>query len=168
MSTSAKRFGEDFGGERMWGLRELAYPDAIPLVPQTPGWIAVGVLLVLALFWLGWLVYRRRQKNAYRRQATKHLAAIASSTASPAELPFILRRAALRAFPRKDVASLHGDAWRIWLNDSAGRELYRPEDMALIDNLAYLPVQRLEQLQDSSELQHLITQTRLWLRHHHA
>ena len=168
MTTAAERFGEGFGGERMWGLKELEYPDSIALLPQTPGWYAVAVLVVVAIVWGVWLLRRRRQANAYRREALNLLADIEASRLGLNALPFVLRKSALVAFPRLDVASLRGSAWCDWLNGVAGRTVFTTDDIALVDKLAYLPAARLESLQQDAATLRLITQTRQWLRLHRA
>lgn len=168
MTTSADRFGDEFGGERMWGLKELPYPDSVSLLPQTPGWIIVAIVVLLVALWLVWRIRRYRSRNAYRREAMQRLAAISKGAASPAELPFLLRKAALMAFPRTDVAGLRGSARCEWLNRVAGRELFTSADTELLDQLAYLPADRLADLQQSDSLQRLVAQTRLWMQVHHA
>ncbi len=117
-------------------LEPVPEPLSVPLTPQTPGWLVVGVVLAAVLF-LGvrWGV-RRHRRNAYRRAALKELDAAA---ADPAAIAAILRRTALSAFPRETVAGLHGAEWLAFLDrtypgggfaEGAGRVLevapYRP------------------------------------------
>ncbi|WP_315901551.1 DUF4381 domain-containing protein [Salipiger bermudensis] len=110
-------------------LIEPPPPSPVPLVPQTWGWAALALLL-LALVLAGlWRWHRHRVANGYRRAA---LAALAQA-GSVAELATILRRAALAAYPRAEVASLTGGDWTAFLSrsgrgpfpEAAGEELRR-------------------------------------------
>ncbi len=94
-------------------LEEAPAPPPIPLTPQTWGWVVVGVvaagLFALALWW----VIRRYRARAYRRAA---LRALAQNEGDPANAATVLRRAALKAFPRDEVASLSGQDWLTFLD----------------------------------------------------
>ena len=84
---------------------------------ETVGWYAVFGLLAVVT---GWWVYgrlRRFRKNRYRRFALAELAVIEQEIQQPgkrakalAEIPVLLKRTALAAFPRSDVAGLSGEA----------------------------------------------------------
>ncbi len=91
-------------------------PEPVSMVPQTAGW---GVLLVLVLIGVAfgvWRLHAHRQRNAYRRVA---LAAL-ESCKDPAEIAGVIRRCALVAYPRAEVASLIGADWLTFLDKAAG------------------------------------------------
>lgn len=159
LTTSAERFGDDFGGERMWGLKELPYPDAIAFAPETIGWLVLAIGFLLLLGWLGWRLYERRLADGYRRDALRELDDLTPSTGE--KLPLLLRRTALVAAARADVASLRGSEWIGWLNASAGRELFDPGDAELLDRLAYSgrPV-------SPEQWRHLMDRSRRWVEVH--
>ena len=98
-------------------LREIILPPQVPWWPPAPGWwILFGILAVVAViaafrFWRGW------RAGAYRRAALRELAA-AGNVAAIAE---ILKRTALVAYSRTDVASLSGSAWLAWLAETGGQ-----------------------------------------------
>lgn len=98
------------------GLVEPAEPSPVSLVPQTWGWAVVLLLLLGLAVWLGrrWVV--RRHANAYRRVAAR---AVAEATTA-ADIAVVLRRAALAAYPRTDVAGLTGQDWLAFLESSGG------------------------------------------------
>lgn len=114
-------------------------PDAISMWPQTVGWIwvlAVLLVLIIAAIW-AWVSWRRA--NAYRRAA---LLALKAAGDDPAKIADVMRRTALAAYPREDVAQTYGTAWLAFLDQvahqmnfagsDAGRVLatapYRPQD----------------------------------------
>lgn len=161
MSTTQEQFGDDFGGERMWGLKELPYPDAIPLTPQTVGWLVVALLAAAGIGWLAWRLRRRWLANGYRRQAAAALDEMAADPAKAANLPYLLRRTALTAYERRHVAGLRGKDWIGWLNQSAGRPIFSEDAANLLDQLAYsdAPVQADRTLR-------LVEVSRNWVRCH--
>ncbi|GAB5377354.1 MAG: DUF4381 domain-containing protein [Acuticoccus sp.] len=98
------------------GLVEPIQPAPIPLTPQTWGWpvLALLVLALVAVLLWRWRAWRRA--NAYRRVTLGAL----DRQVTGAEVAGILRRAALAAYPRADVASLTGADWLAFL-DRTGR-----------------------------------------------
>ena len=163
MESTRDRFGDDFGGEQMWGLKELAWPDAIPFVPQTAGWLVVALLLLALSAWLAWRARRRWLRNAYRRDALASIEAMRADPAEAAKLPFILRRSALAAYDRGDVASLRGAEWTGWLNESAGRELFTAGAAEALDRLAYG-----RETPSPADMGPLLAASRDWVRLHRA
>ncbi len=166
MSTSADRFGDKFGGEKMWGLQELNYPEPIAYWPQTWGWVVVGILVLILI---AWLVYRRWlvwKKNEYRRQAMHCLEQIANGSLSIHALPKLLRATALQGYPRKQIVQLNGKDWVDWLNQSANASLYEQTDAAIFDSLAYCKVDSLNL--SKQESQRLVSVSRQWVKVHHA
>ncbi|MET1413457.1 DUF4381 domain-containing protein [Roseibium sp. HPY-6] len=94
-------------------LEPIPQPAQISLVPQTAGWIWLAAAVLAGLALLCWRLYRLRKRNAYRRQALTELEACQGD---PGELARILRRTALAAYPRAEIASLHGQDWLAFLD----------------------------------------------------
>jgi hypothetical protein len=92
-------------------LRDIVMPEPVPWWPLAPGWwvllafVAIGVILGVVRLAQTW------RTNAYRRAALRELKSATSVTA----VADILKRTALCAWPRSDVASLAGPAWCEWL-----------------------------------------------------
>jgi Ca-activated chloride channel family protein len=100
-------------------LAEPAQPPAVSMVPQTVGWVVLAVIVLFLLTWLVWRGVRSWQTNAYRRIA---LAELQLAGDDPAAIAAILRRTALAAWPRTQVASLVGDDWLAFLDRSGGED----------------------------------------------
>ncbi|MGV6848018.1 MAG: DUF4381 domain-containing protein [Marinibacterium sp.] len=111
----------DFDGLSLVDLIDLLEPapepPAISMLPQTAGWIWLALAVLLAGVWLinRWAAARRRQ--AYRRAALHALVAAGDDAAAIAA---ILRRTALAAYPRSEVAGLTGAAWLDFLDRTYG------------------------------------------------
>jgi hypothetical protein len=155
-------------------LHEIFMPDPVSWMPHTLGWYVVfGLILLVA----GWWVYgrlRRFRKNRYRRLALAELAVIQEELQQPerraktlAEIPTLLKRTALSAFPRSDVASLTGEKWLAFLDKTMGGKDFTEGEGQLLPDLAYAPVQRAAQLTDE-QIDNIFHLIRRWIKGHVA
>ena len=103
-------------------LRDIVLPPPVSYWPPAPGWwiLATMIAALLALLVARQIV--RHRHDAYRRAALKELAALPAplDARSAQALSAILKRTALVAFPRAEVAGLTGVAWLRFL-DTTGR-----------------------------------------------
>jgi hypothetical protein len=107
-------------------LADIVVPAAIAWWPPAPGWWILGAALVAAIAILTGNAIRRYRHNAYRRAALAELSAIGAheGSADAAAISAVLKRAALVAYPRIEVASLTGSAWLAFLDRSAGINVF--------------------------------------------
>jgi hypothetical protein len=98
-------------------LQPVSEPPAIAMTPQTPGWILMGLALVVLVVWGVRHVHARYRAGAYRRAALAELPDTGDDAACIAAL---LRRTALAGFPRQAVAGLTGPDWLAFLDRSYG------------------------------------------------
>ncbi len=103
-------------------------PQPIAMTPQTWGWLVLAAVLAAAIVCGVYLYLRRRRSNAYRRAALAELDAAGNDTAKVSK---ILRRTALAAYPRAQVASLHGQEWIRFLRQSS-------DNMMISDHMSQL------------------------------
>ena len=165
-TNTAPSSAELFGSNRMWGLKELPLPEPVSWWPQTTGWYVLAAIILAAAIWLGLRLRDRYRRNAYRRSGLAELQAMSTDPTLLAALPFLLRKSALAAAARDEVAILRGGDWIQWLNLSAGRELFSKEDGRTLDRLAYAgePAARL----DEATTRHLLDASTAWMRCHRA
>ncbi len=97
-------------------LEPAPEPSPISMAPQTWGWAALAILLLIVLFAAVSVVRKHRRANAYRRAALEELSVPDIPSAKIAE---VLRRTALAAYPRDQVAGLYGEEWVKFLNQSS-------------------------------------------------
>ena len=151
------------------GLVDIPLPAQVSLWPQTPAsQIAIVVLaagLIAGTFWL----VRRRRANRYRRAALRELGTIeARLTSDPgtdlsAALATLVRRTALAAFPRAQVAALAGADWLAFLDRTADRHDFSQGPGQALEINAY----RLAPA-DTQRQHALVGLVRNWIRTHHA
>lgn len=154
-------------------LKELAPPAPISYLPQTWGWFAV--LLVIVLGVSIWAVRRNRhwRRDAYRRDALARLHQLQRALSSDGgqltalrELPELLKRVALSMPGQPEVATLSGDAWQQFLARHSQQIL--PGDFGQqLSHLAYAPDDQLLAL-SVAQRQQLLNQCQGWVEHHHV
>ena len=103
-ATTSAKLPEEFGNPWMSNLREIEPPESVPFTPETIGWYVLAGLVVFALLWFAWRLWLRWRADAYRRVALRELAEM--EPGAPQDLPALLKRVALAAYPRSRVAEL--------------------------------------------------------------
>lgn len=105
-------------------LKDIHLPEPIGWWPLAPGWWLMLVSVVVLGLVAYWLVRR------WRRQTVIKLAVVEFDVLERAELEapeklrrlsILLRRIALTACSRTDVAGLTGEAWLKWLDGPLGQ-----------------------------------------------
>jgi len=110
-------------------------PQPVPWWPPAPGWYVVLGLLIGCLSALVIRAFIRYRRNAYRRAALHELQ---YADEGPDKIGFIsalLKRTALAAYPREQVANIAGEAWPRWLSESSGLDVPAPVRDALQDGV---------------------------------
>ncbi|NQX88014.1 MAG: DUF4381 domain-containing protein [Halioglobus sp.] len=145
-------------------LHPLREPLAIGWWPPAAGWWVLLLLTLSILAVIGHLLWRRYQRNAYRRHALRQLDALRSLHVHSGDdrhyveaLNALLKSVALRAYPAAQIASRHGEPWRTFLN----AHLPLAEQFtADFDNAAYLSVT------PTINASQLHRSARYWIQHH--
>ena len=137
---SAPPLPEAFGNYALGDFVEVASPGPISWLPQTAGWWWVGALLLVLLARYSWQRLQHWYRNRYRREAAAQLQQLAKTndpTTLVAALNRLLKRTALAAFSREQVASLSGQDWVNFLNDKCAAAPFSPEQGQLLAIAAY-------------------------------
>jgi hypothetical protein len=150
-------------------LHDIIVPAPIaPWWPLAPGWYLLAGLLVL-LAGLGlWRMLRRRQARRYRVEALSELHALRRRPADPREavagILVLLKRTALAAYPRVQVASLNGAAWWRFLDLSGGKTRFADGLGDFAERLVY-GQQGIDET-SKRDLKHLYRAAGQWIKRH--
>jgi hypothetical protein len=162
----------DISNSGLEKLHEIFLPNPVSWMPQTIGWYAIFGLLMLVIGWWGYGRLRRFRANRYRRVALGELEVIERELKQPekrakalAEIPVLLKRTSLSAFPRSDVAGLSGEKWLAFLDKTMGGREFREGEGHLLPELAYAPGARISKLSDEM-IGKLLELVRLWIKRH--
>jgi hypothetical protein len=106
-------------------LHDIVEPPPVSMLPATPAWAALGVAVLALAAALAGLWLRHRRRTRARRAALAALRALEPAlargdAAALGQLDALIRRVALAAFPRAEVASLSGRAWIAFLDATGG------------------------------------------------
>lgn len=155
-------------------LREIPLPPAVPYTPQTIGWLVMALLLLAAVAFIGWRLYRRHLMNRYRRDALVELAAIerkvragASRREGLCELPSLVKRTALAFVPREEIAGLTGRAWLSYLDRTYPAAGFAEGPGRLLSQLAYETGPGIDALRED-DVNNLLVLVRKWIEKHRA
>ncbi|MBP0637825.1 MULTISPECIES: DUF4381 domain-containing protein [unclassified Cupriavidus] len=157
-------------------MAEVVVPPPPSWRPQTIGWPVAGAIVLALLAFATWRWWRRYRANRYRREALAELARLrASMSASPqararalVAMAELLKRTALAAWPRTEVASMAGAEWAQFLRTHAGKAgAAAPVLATLVSDAQYRDAAALAQWPDSR-----VTATaaacQQWIAGHHV
>jgi hypothetical protein len=142
-------------------LHDLVMPAPVPWWPPAPGWVIVSTALLMVLGW--WLIraIRHWQSNSYRREALVQLRKIDDLGV---DLPTLVKRVALSAYPRERVASLTGEQWLTFLDQTGHTDAFTTGAGRWLARLAYEP--KLGASLSKTEFNGLRTAVRDWILRH--
>jgi len=148
-------------------LNDILLPESAALWPPAPGWYVVIAVLLVLLTWGLFRALKAWRKDTYRRQARQELVSIlAGGEASAIQIPPLLKRAALAAWPRQDVAGLNGRAWHAFLDRTAATDRFCSGAGDVLDRLSYGASGGYRPSQ--ADIETLGAAAAHWLKHHRA
>ena len=125
-------------------LRDIHLPDPISWWPPAPGWWMIIAALLFASLTI-FLLRRYQKKQALKKQVIAEFETICAqytkqknATILAQSLSILLRRACISFYPRSEVASLTGNAWLAFLDDTGNKKVFNTDDGQLIATAPYL------------------------------
>jgi hypothetical protein len=162
--VSAPPLPEAFGNYALVDFVEVVSPAAISWLPQTTGWKVVGIALAALALYHGWRRLRHWYRNRYRREAATRLAQLArrgEGALLAADVNRLLKLTALAAFPREQVAQLHGVPWIEFLNRQCTSPPFNSAQADLLALGAYRAI-----AVDGADRTALVDSSLAWVREH--
>ena len=142
-------------------LRDIHLPPAISWWPAAIGWWILALLIPLCLY-LSYRLYKYLTRKTALKSAKKHFTVLRenqqlSKREKLVALSSLMRRTAVSLYPRTDVASLTGEDWLNFLDESIPNRDFNSDTGWLLTNALY------SQNIDSQYLAPLINLCESWL-----
>lgn len=154
------------GTDPLAQLRDIHLPPPVGWWPPAPGWWLLAGALLAALLALGWWLLRYRRARRYRRLALRELQRLQTQwrerhddAAFAVAVNQLLKRTALAAYPRSEVAALNGADWLSFLDSRLRRPRFTDPDLRALATLYQSAPQPIA-------MQPLLDATELWIRSH--
>lgn len=145
-------------------LRDIHLPPAIESWPPAFGWWVLAALSLTAIFFALKYLLSLWKKNVYRREAKKYLDQMLSNSEHDQQAFLLnynslLKRVALTAYPRDQVAHLTGEAWVAFLDLTGDTHEFTMGPGQILVDGQYAPV-------SSVDVQHLVRLGQQWIKNH--
>jgi hypothetical protein len=144
-------------------LKDIHLPETVDWWPLAPGWYGLLLIIIIATIGLIHFFYKRhvnalpkKQALALLRTYVEHYEREHNTQITSSRISQLLRRVALVYYPRTQVASIHGEAWIEFLNQTAKNVDFRPVQSLLLES----PFKTSEAI----ALQPLISQAESWIK----
>ena len=153
-------------------LHDIVVPDPIPWLPPAPGWYALGLTGLLLLIWFCANRYLAWNRNRYRREALVELDRFEKDLEETTQyrkilpqLPQLVKRTALAAYGRAQVASLAGSDWLAFLDNTGSTDVFGKGEGSLLLQCSYEPATSLEAV-SKGHISDLCKVIRRWINKH--
>jgi hypothetical protein len=144
-------------------LKDIHLPHPVNMWAVAPGWVILAVLLsglVIFLSVIGYRRYKRRKTVKFAMKRLKQLKQLNAENPEDiniaVEISALIRRTALRYFPREKIAGLSGNDWLLFLNESGNTTQFSDETGRLLIDAPY-------RKNNTSDLMPLFALTQEWL-----
>ncbi len=155
-------------------LNDIVLPATAGWWPLATGWYFLLGLLLLVLVWFSYQFLQRRINNRYRRAALRELQLLSENLQNAAnkdvklrQIPILLKRTALAAYPRNQVAPLSGKNWYNFLNSKLKTPLFTEATGNTLDTISY-STGDIGAIDSQDLTEQLLIASKHWLKHHQA
>jgi hypothetical protein len=152
-------------------LFDIVVPPEVSWWPPAPGWYVIGGLVIAVAVWAAWRGWERWRAAAYRRAAIAELRRLERRAADGSqhdaalrEVPALVKRTALAAYPRETVASLSGPDWLRFLDRTGHTDAFTHGRGQPLAGLAYDP--RVAHGMDGNAMRELFDVVARWIGGH--
>ncbi len=150
-------------------LHDVVSPPPISWWPVAPGWYALAAVVTIGVIGLLWWARERSLRDRYRHEALGELASLRAEALPvgrcAADRMILLKRTALSAYPRAEVASLSGASWWRYLDEHVDEPLFAAGLGEECEALAYRDTAESEEA--ARRLERFDLAVERWIRRHH-
>jgi Domain of unknown function (DUF4381) len=144
-------------------LHDIVTPPPVSWWPPAPGWCLVGGLGLILLGLASWAAIARWRRDRYRREALRELARLSPSVRDLPAIAELVKRVALAAYPREQVAAITGTRWLDFLDRTGGGSRFVQGAGHYLESATF---RRTPPALESDDLAALVIDVRHWIRHH--
>lgn len=149
-------------------LHDIVLAPPVSWWPPAPGWYVLAFVIAALVIALAWRARRRWLARRYRVQALTELRAIRLDPTDPAtaaaNMMTLLKRTALAAYPRQQVAGLSGADWWSFLDQGIGGEDFRERLGPVMSGLVYSDTRNADAT--AADIEQLAAAAERWIRSH--
>jgi hypothetical protein len=152
-------------------LHDIVLPHINPWWPLAVGWYWLGSLILLISIYVCVRAFIHWRHNCYRREALAELSRCERLLADPAQKPYalykiaeLLKRTAVTAYPREEVATLTGPDWFAFLDRTGKGSSFSVQDGAILERAIYDSASVAQF--DDTRINALVSTSRQWLKSH--
>jgi hypothetical protein len=148
-------------------LNDIVVPAATGWWPLAPGWYFLSGFILIAMAWFSYRAFKRwRRRSALQelQLVEKEMQIAAKRDSSLRQVPILLKRTALSAYPRNEVASLTGESWHDFLNSTVRQPAFTDTAFSTLETVSYNSGQ-LSSVDDHAAIA-MVDASRHWLQHH--
>ncbi|MBU0654584.1 MAG: DUF4381 domain-containing protein [Gammaproteobacteria bacterium] len=143
-------------------LRDIHLPEAIGWWPPAPGWWALAFLMVAAILFLIWRWRQQQEGERALELALYELGRLQQQHGKDSntllrELSVLLRRTAISQYGRQQVSGFTGAAWVEFLDQKAGKPLFKGELERFLTEMPYRP-------ETEAETSAILAAVREWIK----
>jgi len=121
-------------------LKDIHLPEPVGFWPIAPGWYGLIILLLLGILGLTYFIQRQHKNARAKKQALQLLDSYKvqyeqdkNAQLMSSRISELLKQVALVYFPRSEVASLHGESWIEFLNNTSKGIDFNPVKLMLLE-----------------------------------
>ncbi len=152
-------------------LNDIILPAPVSWWPLAIGWYFAAALLLVAVVWFVHRSLQKWEENRYRRGALEELRTLTEEVLSTSgcddslvQLPILLKRTALAAYPRHRIAALSGKEWHTFLNSKTRTPLFTDAVARTLDIVSYATTNL--STVDAHAVTTLLNASQHWIKHH--
>jgi len=143
-------------------LGSLIEPDPIKFSFETTGWYVLLILIIISISVLFYRWLKKYQSNAYRREALKEITNFQKQPiiSSVDNIMILLKKVAMHAYGRQEVASLTGETWYSYLESKGKNTAFMKIGQRIAENIYE------EKPMENKTLDELVVLSKRWIKTH--